>query len=86
MEIARDHFLKQLTNVRRNGMIKIITGIRRSGKSYLLFELFEKMLRQEGVDGNHIVKVALDDRSFHELRNPDRMLEYVGNRIQDDGT
>ncbi len=85
MEIARDYYLEQLKNVRQNGMIKIITGIRRSGKSYLLFELFAKMLKREGIDDNHIVKVALDDRDFSELRNPDRMLAYVRMRIQDDG-
>ncbi len=85
MEIARDYYLKQLVNCRQNGMIKIITGIRRSGKSYLLFELFAKFLKREGIDDSHIIKIALDDRRYSELRDPDKMLEYVDKRIQDEG-
>ncbi len=85
MEIARDYYLKQLVNVRRNGMIKIITGIRRSGKSYLLFELFTKFLKQDGVQDDHIIRIALDDRHYSDLRNPDRMLEHIDSRVQGDG-
>ncbi len=85
MEIARDYYLKQLVNVRNNGMIKIITGIRRSGKSYLLFELFTKFLKQEGVKDDHIIRIALDDRHYSDLRNPDKMLEHIDGRVQGDG-
>ncbi len=84
MELSRDFYLKQLSNVRQNGMIKIITGIRRSGKSYLLFELFTKFLKKEGVDEGHIIKVALDDLHFSELRDPYKMLAYVEQQIKDD--
>jgi len=70
---------------RHNRLIKIITGIRRSGKSFLLFELFAEYLRNDGVAADHIIMVQLDDRRFAELRNPDRMLEYVDSRIKDEG-
>ncbi len=85
MEIARDFYLKQLTGLQRNGMIKIITGIRRSGKSYLLFELFTNHLKQEGVEDSHIIRIALDDRHYSELRDPDKMMQYVDERVQDGG-
>ena len=32
-----------------NGMIKVVMGIRRCGKSYLLLNLFENYLRDNGV-------------------------------------
>lgn len=60
-----------------NGLIKVITGIRRSGKSYLLFELFYKYLKEQGVDDNHIIKLALDDRRNKQYRNPDALCDYV---------
>ena len=44
MIINRDYYLQQLINAEHNGMIKVITGLRRSGKSFLLFELFNKHL------------------------------------------
>ena len=66
-------------------MIKIITGIRRCGKSFLLFELFHSFLNENGVDENHIIEVALDDRANIQLRDPDQILAHIKSRIKDDG-
>ena len=84
MRIKRDYYLNQLIEGRHNRLIKIITGIRRSGKSFLLFELYDEYLRMDGVEANHIIKVALDDRKFAELRNPDKMIAYVDSKIKDE--
>ena len=65
-------------------MIKVITGMRRCGKSYLLFNLFSDALKAEGVDEQHIVKVNLEDRRNKALRDPDKLLEYIDSRLQDD--
>lgn len=64
-------------------MIKIITGIRRCGKSFLLFELFHSHLNQSGIEDDHIIEVALDNRDNIELRNPDNILDYIKSRIKD---
>ena len=60
MEIQRNIHLNRLISGRHNGMIKVVTGLRRCGKSYLLFNLFAKYLRNEGVDDAHIIKVNLE--------------------------
>jgi len=65
-------------------MIKVITGMRRSGKSYLLFNLFSDALKAEGVDEQHIIKVNLEDRRNKELRDPDKLLDYIDGRLLDD--
>ena len=83
MNIQRDFYLNQLIAGRENGLIKITTGIRRCGKSYLLFRLFHEWLNANGIDDNHIIEVALDDRSNKELRDPDALLAYVKSRITD---
>ena len=83
MNIQRDSYLNQLIAGRENGLIKIITGIRRCGKSYLLFKLFHEWLNANGIDDNHIIGVALDDRSNKVLRDPDALLDYVKSRITD---
>lgn len=85
MEIKRDLYLNKLIRKKHNGLIKVITGVRRCGKSYLLFNIFHNHLLENGVDENHIVEVALDDRSYKELRDPDNMLQYVKERITDHG-
>ena len=66
-----------------NGMIKVVTGIRRCGKSYLLFKLFYDYLIETGINEDHIIKLALDDRANRKFRDPDMLYTYVKNRIRD---
>ena len=86
MRIKRDLYLNRLISRKNNGLIKIVTGVRRCGKSYLLFELFHEYLLDNGVDESHIIEVALDDRTNKRLRDPDNMLDYIKNMIQDKDT
>lgn len=86
MEIKRNIYLDRLIRREKNGLIKIVTGVRRCGKSYLLFNLFHNYLLDEGVKEDHIIEIALDDRSNKELRDPDNMLNYVKKRIVDKDT
>jgi len=83
MRIKRELYLNQLIAGRKNGLIKIITGIRRCGKSYLLFTLFHEYLVSQGVDENHIIEIALDDRMNVSLRDPDVILHYIREQIVD---
>ena len=86
MEIKRDIYLDRLIRREKNGLIKVVTGVRRCGKSYLLFNLFHAYLLGKGVQEDHIIEIALDDRSNKELRDPDNMLKYVKERIVDKDT
>ncbi len=86
MEIKRDIYLNRLIRREKNGLVKIVTGVRRCGKSYLLINLFHNHLLQKGVREDHIIEIALDDRSNKELRDPDNMLKYVKERIVDRDT
>ena len=86
MEIKRSIYLDRLIRREKNGLIKVVTGVRRCGKSYLLFNLFHSYLLDKGVQENHIIEIALDDRSNKELRDPDNMLRYVKERIVDSDT
>ena len=86
MEIKRDIYLDRLIRREKNGLIKVVTGVRRCGKSYLLFNLFHNYLLDKGIEENHIIEIALDDRSNKELRDSDNMLKYVKERIVDRDT
>lgn len=83
MEIKRGIYLDKLIRKKKNGLIKVITGVRRCGKSYLLFHLFHKHLLDSGVPENHIIEVALDDRSNKALRDPDALLRFIKENIRD---
>ena len=83
MIIQRNSYLNKLISRKQNGLIKVVTGVRRCGKSFLLFNLFHNHLVSSGVDENHIIEVALDDRSNKHLRDPDNMLSFVKEKIRD---
>lgn len=84
MEIKRDYYLKALINRMHNHLIKVVTGIKRSGKSYLLFHIFQNyLLEQQGISESHIIRIELDQRKHRQYRDPDRILEYIESCIQD---
>lgn len=84
MIINRERYLNKIIQRKHNRLVKIITGIRRCGKSYLLFNLFYDHLIQSGVNGDHIIKIALDDWANKEFRDPDRLYGYVKSSIRDE--
>lgn len=71
MHIKRDFYLNKLINSKHNGMVKVITGIRRSGKSYLLFEIFNEYLLNNNIDADHIIKFAFDSQDYLDLIEED---------------
>ena len=83
MIVKRDIYLNKLIDSMDNGLIKVVTGIRRCGKSFLLFNLFVEYLKNNNVDDDHIIKIALDDRTNKNLRNPDELLTYLKSIIVD---
>ena len=83
MIIERKRYIQQLLNSRHNGLVKIITGIRRCGKSFLLFNLFKRQLKLDGVDKEHIIEMAFDDFGNKVYRDPDKFYQYVKSLIKD---
>lgn len=81
MKIQRNFYLNQLISGKWNGLIKIITGIRRCGKSYLLFNLFEEHLLDNGVDNEQIIKIPFDDWDYRHLCDPDNLMNFLKERI-----
>jgi len=83
--IDRERYLKQLRDRMHNGLVKVITGIRRCGKSFLLFRIFRDYLTHEGVDALHVIEVRLDEKPFVSLRNPNKLYDFIVERIPQDG-
>ena len=84
MEIPREHYLQELRDRMHNGMVKIITGIRRSGKSYLLFHLFQNELLQQGVPKDHIICLSMDGLENMKYRDPFIAYDAIMQQIKDD--
>ncbi len=82
--IEREKYLNQLRRRHGNGLIKIITGIRRSGKSYLLFNIYYNFLKSHGIDDEHIIRLALDEKKNAKYRNPMYLDDYIQKQLKDD--
>lgn len=85
MIAKREAYLQKLIDRDGNGLVKIVTGVRRCGKSFLLFGLFRKWLRKNGVGDSRVLEIALDDRRNAGLRNPDALLARIEERVRGRG-
>ncbi len=83
MELERKEYIQKLIRKKDNGRVKIITGIRRCGKSYLLFELFTRYLRENGVAEDQIIGLALDEYRNAKYRNPMELDHFIREQILD---
>lgn len=81
----RPLYLNELIRKQHNGMVKVITGVRRCGKSYLLFNLFYNYLKQQGINDDHIISMAMDDIEYKVFRNPEKLYYYIKERLIDKG-
>lgn len=85
MIFKRQKYLDKLIAGQGNGQVKIVTGGRRCGKSFLLFNIFHKHLISNGVSEDHIIGLSLDDRKSKPFRNPDALLAYIDEHLNQDG-
>lgn len=85
MEFKREKYLQQLVDGMEIPLIKVVTGIRRAGKSYLLFTIFDRYLKEHGVPDDHIVKIALDDMDNIRLRDKEALYRFIKSKITDEG-
>jgi hypothetical protein len=77
MFIKRENLLNTLIRYRHKDLVKIITGVRRCGKSILLNELFYRYLIDDGVQADHIIKIAFDMKKWENLRKSDELYSYL---------
>ena len=84
MFIKRENLLNTLIRYRHKDLVKIITGVRRCGKSILLNELFYRYLIDDGVQADHIIKIAFDMKKWENLRKSDELYSYLLSQFADD--
>lgn len=84
--IRRDRYLQRIISLSGNGRVKIITGIRRCGKSFLLNTLFFNYLKEQEIEEDHILYMALDDMLNNKYLNPLELDSYVRGFIKDEKT
>ena len=78
--IFREQYVNKLISLKDKKIIKVLTGIRRAGKSTILQE-FKEYLLKNGVDKKNIIFINLDDKSNKYLLDSDELHNYILSNI-----
>ena len=78
--IYREQYINKLISLKDKKIIKVLTGIRRSGKSTILNE-FKEYLIKNGVDKKNIIYLNLDDKSNRDLLDSNILHDYILEQI-----
>lgn len=81
--IKRDLYIQSLDDVRNTKTIKVLTGVRRVGKSCVLSSYVDK-LKEDGIKSEDIIFLNMDLIKYSNLRDYEKLYEYVSSRINDD--
>ncbi|MCF0223596.1 MAG: ATP-binding protein [Fibrobacter sp.] len=83
MDIIREQYLKKLRKYYDSSLVKVLTGIRRCGKSVLLQQVKEEILREGKTTSDHIIVINFEDLAFAKITNCQKLNAYVLKRITD---
>ena len=84
MYIKRERYLEKIRPFYELDLIKVLTGVRRCGKSVLLSQIEEEIVKS-GVASDHIVRVNFEDIQFEHIRKAEKLNEFFKTSY-DDGT
>ncbi len=74
--IKRPHYLDRLRPFMSKEIIKVLVGQRRVGKSYLLFQIIDELVRQ-GTKKNSILYINKELHEFEPIRDYRNLLSYI---------
>lgn len=68
--------MDKLISLKDKQIIKVITGIRRAGKSTILKDFYNYLIKND-VDKKNIIFINFDDANYKYLLDADKLHEYV---------
>ena len=74
--IERTEYLNKLIALRDKDVIKVVSGVRRCGKS-TLFQLFQKHLKESGVQDNQIQTINFEDLANSHLLDYQKLYQHI---------
>lgn len=77
--INREVYIRRIQPFMRKSIAKVLIGQRRVGKSFLLFQLMDKV-QQEEPDAN-IIYLNFEDFAFNQIRTAGDMYAYISSRL-----
>lgn len=77
--INREVYIRRIQPFMRKNIAKVLIGQRRVGKSFLLFQLMDKV-QQEEPDAN-IIYLNFEDFAFSQIKSAEDMYTYISSRL-----
>jgi len=82
--IKRIKYIEYLSRFRDKDVIKVITGIRRSGKSVLLKQ-YEQELIKDNIDKKNIIYMNFESLHYESIHSYKDLYDYVVNKYDENG-
>lgn len=76
MMIKRDKYLDEIKNVLGKQVVKVLLGMRRVGKSTLLLQIQDELLKQ-GVEKDQIISINFEWLEFEAQKNYKKLNNYI---------
>ena len=80
--IKRDYYLDKLRKYRNTNEIKVICGIRRCGKTVLLKQLIDELIR-DNIPPENIIYVSFESSKYRRIENDIQLDELILEKIKD---
>ena len=74
--IIREAYLKQIVPLIDKDLIKVLTGVRRSGKTVLLSQIQDYLLKN-GRSKSQIINISLESKKNKKFKDGDVLYEYL---------
>ncbi|MEE8810356.1 ATP-binding protein, partial [Lactimicrobium sp.] len=81
--MIREAYLRQIEQWQDQKIIKVITGIRRCGKSTVL-QQYQEYLVRNGVSEEQIISINFEDLAYEELLDYHKLYQYLLSKILPD--
>lgn len=78
--VRRQEYLQQLITWKEEQVIKVVSGIRRCGKSTLL-QQYQEYLIKSGISRQQIISINFEDLDFEHLLHYKKLYDYLKERL-----
>ena len=74
---ARPTYLKKLTDLIGNTLVKVVLGQRRSGKSHLMRALISELIKSNKIPAKNILYINKELYDFNFIKNADDLMAVI---------
>ena len=80
--IPREGYIEKIKPFMRKNIAKVLTGQRRVGKSFLLYQVVDLILKEE--PNASIIYINLEDFAFSQIQTAAHLYDYITSQLQKD--